>query len=404
MSYGSSTGGTGGSENGRFAFDRAYYVGVDDWVDRTQNLRSGKGGIYVRSNGNNFSYGSLNCGPGNNGLISCDQGSFESTEAIPYLITVAALRADGIKTSYSTTGAGTWVSGFGGEYGYDVGLGWNVAGLKWEDPAMMTTDRSTCSVGYVRSGTGDTPRNPFQNGDSPHPENPECKYSSTFNGTSSAAPTVAGSVAMILEANNNLTWRDVKHILASTSAITDSSRSYDIDGINQYSWVTNFAGYSHHNWYGFGSVDIDAAISMAENYNFPLGVFINAAQEYSTGGEYVMADGAQVSLTLSFNSSMFIEYIRFGFELNHDAPETIGMELISPSGTVITILQPYHAGVTNPYNDGYFSDPTYRWVTTGVAGFYGEESLGNWILRITDYEVDGLPATFNRWRMQIYGH
>ena len=145
-----------------------------------------------------------------------------------------------------------------------------MAGLKWEDPAMMTADRSTCSVGYVRSGTGDTPRNPFQNGDSPHPENPECKYSSTFNGTSSAAPTVAGSVAMILEANNNLTWRDMKHILASTSAITDSSRSYDIDGINQYSWVTNFAGYSHHNWYGFGVVDIDAAISMAENYNFPL--------------------------------------------------------------------------------------------------------------------------------------
>jgi len=38
-----------------------------------------------------------------------------------------------------------------------------------------------------------------------------------MNGTSSATPVTAGVIALMLEANPALTWRDVKHILASTA-------------------------------------------------------------------------------------------------------------------------------------------------------------------------------------------
>ena len=74
------------------------------------------------------------------------------------MIQVAALGANETKSSYSTPGSSVWISGFGGEYGYDSGLGWNVAGLKWEGPAIMTTDQSGCTNGYVGANAGD-PRN-----------------------------------------------------------------------------------------------------------------------------------------------------------------------------------------------------------------------------------------------------
>ena len=42
-------------------------------------------------------------------------------------------------------------------------------------------------------------------------------YTSTFGGTSSAAPVVSGVIALMLEVNPNLTYRDVEHILARSA-------------------------------------------------------------------------------------------------------------------------------------------------------------------------------------------
>ena len=49
----------------------------------------------------------------------------------------------------------------------------------------------------------------------------------------------------MLQANPNLTWRDVKYILAQTAKKTDPT---DAD------WTTNAAGYHINHKYGFGAV------------------------------------------------------------------------------------------------------------------------------------------------------
>ena len=131
------------------------------------------------------------------------------------MIQVAALGAAEVKSSYSTPGPSVWISGFGGEYGYSSAL-FNVAGTKFEGPAIMTTDQSGCTNGYVGANAAQE-QNIFNDGTGGYSENSDCNYVSSFNGTSSAAPSVAGVVALMLEANPNLTWRDVKHILATTA-------------------------------------------------------------------------------------------------------------------------------------------------------------------------------------------
>ena len=65
-------------------------------------------------------------------------------------------------------------------------------------------------------------------------------------GTSYAAPLVSGVVALVLEANPSLTWRDVQGVLAAT-AQTDFNDEDDETG----QWTTNQAGVKHSYKHGF---------------------------------------------------------------------------------------------------------------------------------------------------------
>ena len=113
-----------------------------------------------------------------------------------------------------------------------------------------------------------------------HPENATCNYTSTFNGTSSAAPNASGVVSLILSANPELTWRDVRHILASTSTKNDPENKTVEIAVGEGSfmahdaWVENAAGYNFNNLYGFGRVDAGKAVAMAKSYSANLGDYI----------------------------------------------------------------------------------------------------------------------------------
>ena len=69
-----------------------------------------------------------------------------------------------------------------------------------------------------------------------------------------------------------MTWRDVKHILASTARKIDSSVAGVSLTIGEETkevllpWTDNAAGYSFHDWYGFGAVHVDDAVEFAQSY------------------------------------------------------------------------------------------------------------------------------------------
>jgi kexin len=73
-------------------------------------------------------------------------------------------------------------------------------------------------------------------------------------GTSYACPVVSGVVALMLQANPLLGWRDVQGILAATTSRNDPTSSL---------WTTNAAGFIHNIKYGFGMVDAGAAVAAA---------------------------------------------------------------------------------------------------------------------------------------------
>jgi subtilisin family serine protease len=79
-------------------------------------------------------------------------------------------------------------------------------------------------------------------------------YVSTFNGTSAATPGVAGVVALMLSANPDLTWRQVRWILA------DSARK----NLDTSGWLPAAVGVGYNHLYGFGIPDANVAVTKAK--------------------------------------------------------------------------------------------------------------------------------------------
>jgi subtilisin-like proprotein convertase family protein len=378
----------------------AYYE--DALVTATTELRSGKGALYVQSSGNEYSdYATEDCGENE---FTCVEVIWDNWSTVPYILQVGALNANGQKSSYTTTGAALWVSGFGGETGANESI-LNNQNLQLPsgiyEPAILTTDQSSCAKGYVSTNVS-TRYNEFENSTGSKAINSECNYTSTFGGTSSAAPTVAGVMALIISANPDLTWRDVKHIIASTSdqVGTDSDYTYDFQGINQYEWETNSAGYKFHNWFGFGKINaadaVDMALSMQGNN---LGAFQTTGFQQEVQDELVISDAETTSATIEIikpdNSNNFIEFVRVSIQFNHLVPKSIGLRLVSPDGTEVNIMQPMTNLGTNPANTLF---------DIGVSGLYGESIEGTWTLYADDYIEDAIEGSLIQWGIEIYGN
>jgi len=376
-------------------------ISESKFINGVSNLRNGKGAIYTWSAGNEYNVQSVDgvCGDGE--PLTCAEISMDNKNGIPYLISVGALNADGTKASYSSTGSTLWVSGYGGESGYSSNI-FNIEGDTYK-PAIMTVDRSGCSLGYSRSGsTNFYGKNTFDLGGNNLSDqlnlNPNCNYVSSFNGTSAAAPTVAGVIALMLEANPDLTWRDVKHILATTSDKVDSTRSYALSGVVQYQWVKNTADYEHHNWYGFGIVNASAAVNAAKSYTAnSLGNFVNTGFLSSTiQGTIPDNSSGVVTQVVSKpdGSNGIVEFVRVKLNFDHAQAWSVGVRLQSPGGTVVNLMQPF-TNINNP-GGGY-------WIDIGASAFYGETMDGTWTLEISDY-AEGTTGTLIQWGITVYGN
>jgi subtilisin family serine protease len=391
--------------NMSFGEDGTNYVALtptqNDLFDSTHALRGGKGGIYVKSAGNGFE--DVNIGtesapnyyvcadqPYGVGGLTCQNAVADEVNSRPEVITVGAFNAAGVKSSYSTAGSNLWVSAPGGEYGT-------------ASPAIITTDQTGCDKGYSRSDLDPAP-NPFEVGDPTY--NPNCNYTSCFNGTSSAAPNASGAVALLLQTNPNLTRRDVKYILAKTARQIDPASStsivtVDINGVAYQAsqgWVTNAAGYHFHNWYGFGAVNVDAAVAMAKTYQAGA---LPALQDKSYGGALAEPvaipdnNASGVVRTIDVPEDLTIENLFVRMAIDHPDTAETGIEITSPQGTR-SILINIRSSVKTGLNEA-------AGVVLGSNAFYGERSKGTWTLKVLD-SWPNTTGTLSLFGLRILGY
>ncbi len=422
--------------NMSYGMDNTSQVSTDDPVSLaglamyktgTRLLRHGKGALYVKAAGNGFGslgsvYDFVSCKAANTYGVSCQDVSMNTDNAMPEVISIAALNSFGKKTSYSTTGAGLWVSTPGGEFSFDKN--WIEEELDrfdekadWSDyidalsfPAIISTDMLGSRSGFAqRIDMDDTEsifnaRNKFNAG--LVPENESFNYTNSMNGTSAATPIAVGAMAVLLEANPDLTWRDVKYILAKTATKVDP----EFAGVTaqlphgefelQQGWLTNAAGFHFSNWYGFGGVDLKAAVDLAVDFESPLGRYIEkpwwpkgkALNKNVPAGEYA---GVTRTVTVAAGDNLVVESLQLKVSLASGYVGDAAIEVTSPSGTRNIV---WHAG------NGFSNHDDLSDMLMLSNAFYGEESVGSWKVRVINTGIHDEDVVWTGLQLKVSGY
>ncbi|MEA9602710.1 S8 family serine peptidase [Polynucleobacter sp. MG-28-Ekke-A2] len=378
---------------------------------QTMTLRNSKGAALVQAAGNEFvNHATSKCTNANTYKVSCGDPATDTRRDGYVPIIVGAFNADGVKSSYSNAGTAIWVSAPGGEYGVDSAYLPNLSVTAYK-PGIVTTSLDGCSNASANGFTTNKLNSLNSQGQNANATN--CQYTAIMNGTSSAAPNVSAVVALMLEANPNLSVRDVKHILAKTAKKIDSTNSgvsstTILSGstvVLDQGWVKNAANNWFSTWYGFGGVDATAAVTMAKTYN----AYLPAVQSNSSKLYYLSnttIPHTTSGVTMSFNMSQSfttVEQIILFTNLTSTTALTCNQfEITSPSGTKSILL---HAA------NGYSSDGVNYQSSINNArilsnAFYGESAAGSWTVRFLDFCSAGTTtfASTDNQTLTIVGH
>ena len=328
---------------------RPAYLALKDLAD---NGRNGLGTVVVQSAGNSFSLG--------------DDTNLHNFQNSRYIVTVAATNYSGDVSGFSSQGASILVSAPGGGGG-DIYSG----GYLGE---ILTSDRAGSS-GYSQ-------------------------FDYYFiSGTSFSAPVVSGVVALMLEANPSLGYRDVQLILAY------SARQIASDGNEwRYNGAENLNGGGLHydsviHNLGFGMVDALAAVRLAETWTgMPL-TSQNVTEVYASLTQSVeIPDDSLITQSISIDKDIIVERVELNVEISHTFIGDLAILLTSPSGTNSWMLWKPGESAQSPYGSTQDNiDFTFNTVLS-----MGESSVGVWELTIFDLQT-GDVGSLNSWSINIVG-
>jgi Ca2+-binding RTX toxin-like protein len=312
--------------------------GVED--GRGQN-----GTVFVFSAGNSASTG--------------DNTNYHNFQNAREVIAVAAAESDGSLASFSTPGANVLVGAYG------VGL--------------LTTDRHQAGLGM----------------------NPSGNYAN-FTGTSAAAPVVSGVVALMLEANPKLGYRDVQKILALSASHPDT-QSWKINGASNW----NLGGLHYNDGMGFGLVDAYSAVQLAKTWtdsNTAINEVSDSARAFGLHDAIPDGDGKVYSRTFKIDSAMQVEHLELGIDLRHTRLGDLVIEVISPNGTVSRLMDRPTVNAEQPFGlSGVDSGvPTHLLWDFSSVQFMGEQAAGDWTVVVKDVRAEE-TGTIYSMSLRVYG-
>ena len=222
-------------------------------------------------------------------------------------------------------------------------------------------------------------------------------YTGNFDGTSAAAPMVSGVAALMRQANPELTWRDLKLILAASARKNDAGHQGWEEGALKYDSASERYSFNHR--CGFGVVDAQAAIDLANNWSQvpPL-----TSMSASVGVFEVIPDneakGISSTLALADKDNFFTEFVEVNIKFSHTYFGDLVVRLTSPNGYESALVPDISEKAS--YQNSEYIEHTYRF---GSAKHLGENPSGTWTLNISDRNASDIGVIF-WWSLKAYGH
>ncbi len=221
-------------------------------------------------------------------------------------------------------------------------------------------------------------------------------------GTSYAAPEVSGVVALMLQANPGLGWRDVQEILADSAYLPVGATSSD-GGFAATGVVVNAAsdwnggGRHFSDDIGFGVVDADTAVSLARAWTL-VSDDADQASAGATAAPALALAGGRAASSLAVTSALRIQHVQVSVDAPGVSVAGLTLVLVSPAGTRAVLLQDAGSVAGQDQTGGMTlpADP----ITANA--FWGESAAGTWTLLLQD--ANGADAGVLRdWTLTVTG-
>ncbi|OWA52946.1 Furin-like protease 1, isoforms 1/1-X/2 [Hypsibius exemplaris] len=218
------------------------------------------------------------------------------------------------------------------------------------------------------------------------------KCTASHTGTSASAPLAAGIVALALEANPKLTWRDVQHLVVRTA------RHANLDAED---WVTNGVGRNISHSFGYGLMDALAMVKIAKDW-IRVGDHHRCMTTYPNRNMRIPSQETG-SLILTLNTEgckgaaqhvQYLEHVQAQITLSAAKRGDVEIYLTSPQGTRSMLLQ------QRPRDNN--RQGFHQWPFMSVF-FWGEKSYGNWTLEVKNKGKFGGWGTLYDWALVMYG-
>jgi len=221
------------------------------------------------------------------------------------------------------------------------------------------------------------------------------KCTKTHSGTSAAAPEAAGVFALAIEANRNLTWRDMQHLTVLTS-----KRNSLFDAKNRFFWTMNGVGLEFNHMFGFGVLDAGAMVALAKEWkSVPARYHCEAG---TADGPRRIPTNKSLFLTIETDSCAgtetavnYLEHVQAVITLNATRRGSVQLFLRSPMGTRSMIL-------SERINDDDSQDGFTKWpfMTTHT---WAENPRGKWTLEVEFVKQEKQDGYIKEWTLLLHG-
>ncbi|XP_072260939.1 proprotein convertase subtilisin/kexin type 4 isoform X2 [Pyxicephalus adspersus] len=207
-------------------------------------------------------------------------------------------------------------------------------------------------------------------------------------GTSASAPLAAGIIALALEANPALTWRDVQHIVVRASSPANLvADDWEVNGVGRK--------VSHH--YGYGLLNAGKLVDLAQKWEMTRPQkrceinFVNRPQKFSSG--LIISQNISACAGLP-NYILSLEHIQAQISLSYTRRGDLEIYLTSPLGTrsVLVSVRPYDLS-----SEGYS-----KWTFMSIRS-WDENPQGMWTLELVNKGNYWNNGFLNSFTLILYG-
>lgn len=317
-----------------------------------QEGREGKGALYVFASGN--------------GALQGDTCNFDGYTNSIYSITVTSIDHKGLHPPYAEECAAVMVSTYSSGSGYRI----------------QTTD--------------------FNGG---------CTH--LHGGTSAAAPLAAGEYALVLQANPDLSWRDVQQLTVySAVQIHPEDASWHRSAIPgrfysyKFGWgkldaakivemaQDNYTLLKPQAWYYVPYQRVDPETTLVDSKSDAVAVNTRDKNPWPDNSVIYQAKYHVSDDTIEKSNLDHIEQITTTVDIRSSKRGAVYVRLVSPHGIVSRLAhnRPHDIDVMGFNN----------WTFSSVA-HWGEKPAGNWTIQVINTEPENEEVKFEGWQLKMFG-